>query len=238
MKEYFPFTDYDFYAYLTAGAGFLFAVDLTFYDGAFTRQSDWTFIKIVLVIALAYVIGQLTASVSSIVLEHLIARRLLHPPFALQLGLSPARARERFVSRFLVGRYYEALPELMRAKVLDSTARALGVSREALREGEEVFQHAFPIARRSKDVVARLNDFLKLYGLNRNLSFVALTAAFMFLVRAVEMREASFVGWGIAAAAIGFGCFVRFLKFYAAYSAEVLRGYIEGSSKVTSSDGA
>jgi hypothetical protein len=111
------------------------------------------------------------------------------------------------VSRYLVGRYYEALPELMRGKVLDSTARALGVAREALREGEEVFQHAFPIARRSKDVVARLDDFLKLYGFNRNLSFVALTAAVMFLVRAVDGREASFAWWAIAAAVIGwYGC--------------------------------
>lgn len=124
----------------------------------------------------------------------------------------------------------------MRRKVLELSARELGVSSQALRNGEEISQHVFPIARRSKDVAARMDDFLKLYGFNRNLSLVALTGAVMFFGRAVARGEETFVALGIAAAVIGLGCFVRFLKFYAAYSAEVVRGYVEGSSNRTSSD--
>src|SRR5262245_37488784 len=61
MRQYFPFTDYDFYAYLTAGAGLLFAIDLTFNDADITRLPEWTVVRVGLVTALAYVVGQLTA---------------------------------------------------------------------------------------------------------------------------------------------------------------------------------
>jgi hypothetical protein len=233
MKQYFPFTDYDFYAYLTAGGGLLFALDLTFNNAAVVRQPAWTFVTIILVTGLAYITGQLIASLSSLIFEHWFARAVLVPPLSLQLGIAPSRRRERVVARFVVGRYYEPLPENMRLRVLERAATALGVSVVELRGAEEVFQVAFPAARRSPDVAARMDGFSKLYGFNRNVALVAMIAAGMFLVRGVG-GDTPFLLLAGAASVVAAGSFGRFLKFYAAYSAEMLRGYLAAGDSSSS----
>src|SRR5687768_3596883 len=123
MKQYFPFTDYDFYAYLTAGAGLLFALDLTFNNGGVTRLPEWTVVKIALLTGLAYVIGQLIASLSSVILEQWIAERVLYSPLVLMLGTREPRYRERLVGR-VVGRYYDALPLQVREKIVKNCRQA------------------------------------------------------------------------------------------------------------------
>jgi hypothetical protein len=89
MKQWFPFTDYDFYAYLTSGMLLIAAFDYTFGGGVLVERTEWTVVQIVFWTAVAYLIGQLLAGPSAAVLEHGIASALLRPPLAVLLGLAP-----------------------------------------------------------------------------------------------------------------------------------------------------
>src|SRR4051794_34978690 len=87
MKSYFPFTDYDFWAYLASGCLLLFSVDYAIMGGRFMFREHWPFVEIVLAVSLAYAVGQLSTSLSSPILEHWLARSVLYPPISLQVGL-------------------------------------------------------------------------------------------------------------------------------------------------------
>ena len=225
MKQWFPFTDYDFYAYLTAGMGLLFSLDLAFNGGAIFLRPEWTVIQIIFVIGLAYIVGQLAAAPSSIVLEHWIARRVFQPPITVQLALAPARWRERFVGRYIIGRYYEPLPEKMRSGILGKVAHKLGTRIDAVSDPEEVFQVAFPVARTVADAASRMDQFRNLYGFSRNIAFISIIATVLFAARSIAVADTNFWWFCAAAAALGLGAYGRFVKFYAAYAAEVLRTY-------------
>jgi hypothetical protein len=177
MRQYFPFTDYDFYAYLTAGAGLLFAIDLTFNDAAITRLPEWTVVKIGLATALAYVTGQITASLSSLVLEHWIAQHLLYTPIMMQAGLITSRRREQLIGRYFIGRYYGPLPSEIRKRVLARCGEALSITTWNATHTEALFHWCFSKARTSTDVAARLDHFRNLYGFNRNVAMVGVLAA-------------------------------------------------------------
>jgi len=225
VKHWFPFTDYDFYAYLTAGLTVLFALDFSANHGAIMLREEWPFVQIVFAVAVAYLVGQIIAGFASMLLEHWLARRVLQPPITVLLELQKPRKREKFVNRWIVGRYYEALPPTYQVIILENVAAQLGLSPDALKDPEEVFQVAFPVARSAADAAARLDDFRKLYGFSRNMSLAAAIAAGALIYRAVSSGDSSMYGW---AAVIGLGSvalFARFLKFYAAFAAEVLRTY-------------
>lgn len=144
MKQWFPFSDYDFYAYLTAGLTLLFALDLTFLDGQVFLRSQWTVIQVVLVLALAYIVGQVVAIPSSLLFEHCLARKVLRPPMTVQLSLLPLRRRERLVFA-MEGRNYGPLPARIREKVLVAAKVRLGGKSDPSQE--EVFQVAYLMCR-------------------------------------------------------------------------------------------
>ena len=165
MKNWFPFTDYDFYAYLTGGFLLLFAFDYSLNAGAIMLRTDWPVVQIILVVAIAYVIGQLLAGPSAILLEHGIARRFLRPPSTVLLGLKVPRARERFVQRWMTGRDYAPLSDRIIELIFSRAARTLGTKREQITDAEEVFQLAYAAARKIPDTAARLDQLRTLYGL-------------------------------------------------------------------------
>jgi hypothetical protein len=223
MKQWFPFTDYDFYAYLTAGLFLLLGLDLAATGGELMLRPTWPIVQVVMLVAAAYVLGQLAAGPSSNLLEHFAARRLLRSPASLLLGLSEPRLAERMFSAIFIGRNYGPLPGAMRKRILDRTATTLGVP--AITDAEEVFQVAFPAARGSADAVARMDQFRNLYGFCRNISFVSLVSAICLALRAF-LAPLPYSGWEAAAAlVVCVGMFGRFLKFYADFAAEVLRSY-------------
>jgi len=117
MKNWFPFTDYDFYAYLTSGGLALAVFDLLTTGGLWLARADWTFVQIVLVIAASYVIGQIAASVASLVIEHGLARWLLPSPASVQLGVRKQGMAGRLIGRIVVGRYYTPFSEPIREKI-------------------------------------------------------------------------------------------------------------------------
>jgi len=225
MRNWFPFTDYDFYAYLAAGMLLLFALDYSITGGDIMLRKEWPFIQIVAVVAVAYITGQLVASPSSVILEHWLARRVLHPPMAILVGLRSPRRREVLIQRYLVGRYYEPLPSTLRDRILSEVARVLSVSKDKIVDPEEVFQIAFPVARSVPDASLRMDQFRNLYGFSRNVAFVALVAALSFGLRAWLLPDPPVWWWAAAALVAAIWLFARFLKFYAAFAAEVARTY-------------
>jgi hypothetical protein len=225
MKQRFPFTDYDFYAYLTSGMLLIAAVDYTFGGGTLVGRADWTVVQIVFWTAVAYLIGQLLAGPSAAVLEHGVARGFLHPPVAILLGLQKRRWRELFLAKLFAGREYAPLPELLRNRVLAAVAANLDITRDEITDPEVVFQIAYPIARNVPDAVARMDQFRNLYGFSRNISFVALLAAILLALK-LHQAPSSHTAWLLVGAVVAaIGMFGRFLKFYAAFSHEVLRTY-------------
>lgn len=223
MKQWFPFSDYDFYAYLTAGVFMLLGLDLAITGGDLMLRPAWTIVEVVIVIAAAYVVGQIAAGPASTLLEHVVARRALHPPVSLLLGLAKPRFIERLFSALFIGRGFGPLPKAMRETILTNAAKAHGV--DAITDPEEVFQVAFPAARAIPDTVARIDQFRNLYGFSRNVSFVAMVSTIALAIR-WWMSPLPYSAWmTVIAAIIAFGMFGRFLKFYAEFATEVLRAY-------------
>lgn len=230
MRNWFPFTDYDFYGYLASGFVLLFAADYVLTDGSLMIREDWAFVEVVLAVAVAYFTGQFVASPSSILLEHWLARRVLRPPTALLLAVVPARRVDRFLARRVIGRYYEPLPEATRNLILKNAAAAHGSSIEDARgDPEAVFGLAFVEARKSADTRQRMDDFRNQYGLNRNMSFTAIVASALFLGQAVLAGDSRSYLLAALAFVLALGLFARFLKFYSAFAAEILRAFAYSS---------
>lgn len=231
MKNWFPFTDYDFYAYLTSGALFLAALDYAITGGTTLLNTEWGFVLTLLVVALAYVVGQLLATPASIVVEHGFARGVLSPPAMILLGLQAPNWLERFIGRYVIGRYYTPFPDQVRRKIIARAAKELDVPMEEIIDGEAVFQVAFPVARKSEDTRARLDDFRNQYGFCRNLGFVGLISLVMIAIRAYQLDDST--AWYVAvfAGVIAVGMTARFLKFYSSFAAEVLRPMSRGDSE-------
>ncbi|MGP0089726.1 MAG: hypothetical protein ACLPKB_07175 [Xanthobacteraceae bacterium] len=231
MKQWFPFTDYDFYAYLTSGMLLIAAIDYTFGGGVLVQRTQWTIVQIVFWTAVAYLIGQMLAGPSSAVLEHGVARGLLHPPIAILLGLQQRRWRELFLATLFAGREYAPLPDQIRDRILTGAAKTLGVARQDLSDPEAVFNVAFPAARKVPDAAARMDQFRNLYGFSRNISFVGLIAAVLLAIKLFQTPTTHTAWLLVAVLVVAVSMFGRFLKFYAAFSYEMLRTY---SSSVTS----
>ena len=226
MKSWFPFTDYDFYAYLTAGMFLISAVDYTFGGAVLIHRTEWTVVQIVFWTAVAYLLGQMVAGPASACLEHGLARGILHPPVSVALGLSRPRLREEIARRLFANREYAPLSDQVRIRVLEGAAAALKVHVEDVRDAEAVFSVAFGVARSSSDTASRLDQFRNQYGFNRNVCFVSIVSFFLIAFRWDRLPSDIDRHYLLVACAIfSIGMFGRFLKFYATYSREVLGAY-------------
>lgn len=225
MKNWFPFTDYEFYAYLTSGMLLIAAVDYTLTGGGLVNRTEWTVVASIFWGAIAYLTGQILAIPSAAILEHLLARRLLRPPVTVILELSPRRFRERAVAGLCGIREYQPMPAAVGNKIREKVAGALGIEVDQVTDPEAVFQVAFPYARSVPDCASRLDSFINQYGFCRNIAFAALVSASLLSWQLVKMPTPH-TGWLLTGALVlAIGLFLRFLKFYAAYSAEVLRTF-------------
>lgn len=224
MKDWFPFTSYDFYAYLTAGMVTLAAVDRVFFGSMLAGETSWTVVNGAFWTAIAYLTGQILAIPSSTVLEHLLLRMWLLPPSQVLLGLRAPRRRELAMRWVFGAREYEPLPVASQNSVLRKVAAALSV-RVSEVDGEAAFHCAFPTARGVADSATRLDNFLNQYGMCRNVSFASLIAMGLMVWRALHTGDR--IDWTLAGAALvlAVGLFGRFVKFYAAYAREVFRTF-------------
>ena len=223
MRQYFPFTDYDFYAYLTSGFFVIVGADYAFTSGTNTLLHDWVIFESVLLVTTAYITGQVFASFSSVVLEHILARRVFSPPLSILMGAPPSW-HERMLSR-LLGRGYTALHKTSREQICQRAARQLHKSTEEIEaDPSAVFSPAYQAARSNDDCRGRVDGFRNQYGFARNLAFVGLTVATMLLCNGLWATDGGLIVIYIASMVM----LVRFFKFYAAFMDEVLRYYAFG----------
>ena len=222
MKSYFPFTDYDFYAYLTSGAFFLSVMDLVFNDAAFLVRADWTFVQIVMAVAAAYVTGHIAATFAQLVIETFVVSKVFSKPIALQLGYKKPNLVERMLG-VLVGRYYEPLEHTVQARIKENARSALSMTGERDVSAEDVFQAGFRKSFSVDGARGRIDSFLNQYGFCRNISFIALVATAIVgwdAYRTEFPHEALVI---LVCGVVFLGMFIRFVKFYAAFQAEVVR---------------
>lgn len=225
MKEWFPFTDYDFYAYLACGMVVLFGADYWYSGGQYMSRDDWTFFQGILVVAVAYVAGQIIAMPSSIFLENGIARSMLRPPITILVSDNQSKV-ERWIGKYLIGRYYQPLPQGIRNKIFQKAAQQTDLTLDELRQSpEDIFMPAYHVARQSEDTRKRMDDFRNQYGFNRNMALSRLIVATLMFDKAIRGGDGNAYGLAVFALILSFGMVVRFLKFYSAFAAEVLRTY-------------
>jgi len=216
MDQKVPFTSYDFWAYLSSGFLLLFAVDSAAGTSLLMRET-WTVVQGVVAVSLAYAVGQLVASASSLLFEKMLIGKLLGYPRNVLFGHPKAW---KWVQRCLPG-YFEPLPAATQKAALEKGGK-VGV----YAPGEALFWPAFNNARETPPVMTRLNDFLNLYGFCRNTALVAFIDAAIFQWSYLQPEAPDeHLLWSRIALCIGIGMTLRYLKFYRHYAIEVFTAF-------------
>jgi hypothetical protein len=214
--EKFPFTSYDFWAYLSAGFLFLFAVDQAAGAHLLMRE-QWTFVQTAIAISLAYVVGQMVASASSFLFETVLAGKVLGYPRDVLFG----QVKAPKLIRWLLPRYFESLPTATQTSALER-----GQKVGADRPGAALFWAAHTYGRSVTAVGARLDNFLNLYGFCRNVAFVAfLDAAVLYWSYLQPMAPPEHLLWSRLALVAGVGMTLRYLKFFRHFAVEAFTSY-------------
>ncbi len=91
MKSWFPFTDYDFYAYITAGVIVIAGLDYALFGGVLVNRSEWTVVQGVFWSMISYLVGHITAGLSSFLLEQNAIKKAFRAPVLIILNLRKLR---------------------------------------------------------------------------------------------------------------------------------------------------
>jgi hypothetical protein len=223
MKGFFPFTDYDFWAYIASGFVFLFALDHSLETAIFQRPT-WTLVEGLIAVSVAYVVGHLLAGFASAILEQRFVRKYLGPPSALLLGA--ARGPKWF--RYLYPDFLKHYRKQQSIKFWRELAPKGSPSRVRRCSG-----WLTTICDKKKSTASRVSTFLNLYGLCRNLSMTAIFVTAMLIVSASYHDRPTDYWWATASAVLGCGMFLRYLKFYRHYSLEVFTAFAYSKSSKT-----
>lgn len=216
MENKIPFTSYDFWAYLSAGFLLLFVMDQVAATDLLIRDT-WTVVQGVVVASAAYVVGQLVASISSLVFERILIGRLLGYPRNVLFGQPKAW---KWV-RVLMPVYFSPLPDQTKRAALEQ-GKSAGINGP----GEALFWAAYANARATPVVMARLDNFLNLYGFCRNIALVAFVdAGLLYWSYRWGNGPAERLYWAWAAVAVGVGMTFRYLKFYRHHAVEVFTSF-------------
>jgi hypothetical protein len=222
MKSWFPFTDYDFYAYITSGVIVIAGVDYALFGGVLVNRTEWTVVQGIFWTMISYLVGHISAGLSSFALEKTLAKKMFRAPESIILGLQKPRWFER-VFKSLLASEYSAFPQANCDDILDKLAVSLKCDRASVTDPEAMFQTAFGIARYEPTSEVRLNQFMNLYGLCRNVAFAFLLVAILLIWKRFY-NPTPMDDWLLTGATIMVvGMFGRFLKFYSAYTRETFR---------------
>jgi hypothetical protein len=235
MEKILNFGDYDLFAYLMVGLAAFVVCDLVFGTRLLFREK-WHFGTTTAMLIGAYVFGHIIATPAEWILERVFVGKVLGPPtdhLVRNLANKP-----NCLAGTIFFDYYKPLEQ----EVSDL------VRKKTKLQGQPLFWTAYAVAKKDISAKERLPIFLKLYAFCRNMSFVALVAAFVVLVqrrrgyytderRAVLLSYQGVPDWltqpkwqfGIFLAA-GLGLFLRYLFFYRLYSVEVLVAYATAAS--------
>lgn len=222
MDQKIPFTSYDFWAYLSAGFLLLFAIDQAAGTKLLMRDS-WTVVQGVVAVSVAYVVGQLVASVSSLLFEKLLVGKLLGYPRNVLFGQPKAWA---WVRRMMPG-YFEPLPAQTQKAALER-GQKVGVDKP----GEALFWPAHAYGRNTPAVAARMDNFLNLYGFCRNAALVGLVDAVVLYWSYMQPKGPDeHLLWARVALVIGIGMTFRYLKFFRHFALETFTSYAFAKDK-------
>lgn len=224
MKNWFPFNDYDFYAYITSGVILIATIDYALGGSALVGRTEWSIVQGVFWTMISYVVGHVVAGLSSFVMEQMLLKKVFTSPVQTILGLKQSRWFE-LPFRYLFAREFSPFPQVTSDKIKSKLATTIGVDSPALEDPETLFQTAFSLARYAKDSEQRLSQFMNLYGLCRNVAFVGLIATVLLWFHACQTKSPTDAGMAWAAFALALGMFGRFIKFYSAFTREVLRAF-------------
>jgi hypothetical protein len=211
MRDFFPFTNFDFYAYVFTGLILLACLDyvaLPRGQHLLLVAANWKIVPGIVMVACGYVVGQIVGLISTLVIEFfLFSRRspreaqvgrpgrrdLLAKPGRWGFFYSPSAVllelekHGKFAQRMLIfsaTRYFRPLPERLATQAIAREAYAMGTTVADIKEErdrETVFQYGFTIARGSDDTCRRMDRDRREYEFSRNLSMVALVCCVILL---------------------------------------------------------
>jgi hypothetical protein len=211
----FPFSPYDFFAYLVAGFLVICSLERAVsvkwvfnQDLKITTAAFW--------LATAYIVGHIVANLSSYFIEHKLMRGIIGCPEDLLFIDEPAlparpALKARIKSRgwwvswltpaawwqwaFPIGWrrgvfpiYCKPLPSETRARILERS-----VKEGFPKPGRALFYHCHAIVKRDKTTYDRMTSFLSLYGFCRNVCMGALMAVPILAWGAC--KQLRWVGW-------------------------------------------
>lgn len=212
-----PFSAYDFFSYLFAGALLIAGVDYAFnLHWVLGRQLDVTQFALWLVIA--FVIGQVNSHWASWLLEGKIVK-LLGRPENLLFTDTPCR----------VFRHYRSpLPMLTASRVLDKYQLLSG----ATGEGRDVYLYCYHLVKEQcPQAYARLQTFINLYGFSRNLSFATGLITLALVVGRFDGPRPFLGRLIVISSVVSITLFYRYLKFYRHFTVEVFTSFLTSVKK-------
>jgi hypothetical protein len=205
-----PFTDYDFWAYLSAGFLFLVACDHAHgTDWMVTHQ--WSVTQALVATTCAYVVGQIIAGLASALIERCFTKRLLGVPIDILMGLTSGPE----LARWLIPSYYRPLPSETLAIIAAKANLPPGHS-------DALFWIAFTAAKENEKSMQRIVSFQNLYGMCRNLSLTFLAGAALISAGAYSGQKPADFYLVAVGCFLGVGMYLRYLKFYRHYILEIL----------------
>jgi hypothetical protein len=222
MDQKLPFSNYDFWAYLSSGFLLLFALDQTLATGVFARES-WTIVNAVLAFSLAYVVGQLVASASSLLFERGLVGTVLGYPRVVLLSSNGSAS----ACRYMIPEYFKPLPEGVRRAVF-AKAKAIGIDDDPT----SIYWAAYATARGSTATAARMDSFLNMYGFCRNCAMAGIvSSALLYWSYLQPTGPAQHLLWSRMSLLLGIGMMFRYLKFFRQFCVEVLSAYAFSANK-------
>jgi hypothetical protein len=225
MRDWFPFTNYDFYSYLACGLILLFGLDYWYTGGAYLIHNEWTFFKGALVVGLAYISGQIIAIPASMLFEHWLIRSILRAPAILLLSSEHSKF-EKLIEKILIGRHYSPLPKNVISRIYKRAEKETGLSYVDLNANiQEVFAPALVNARKDVETRDRIDFFRNQYSFSRNVSFSGFLVFFLMLDSVLRTENTDSLELMFFSLLLSFGMLIRFIKFYSCCAAEVLRSY-------------
>lgn len=218
-----PFSIYDFFGYLAAGAIVIFAWALAT-NAAWLHTKDVPVIASVGLVLLGYLLGHTIAAVSSWLFEQQVVRRILGP--SEDILMNEYQMSDSL--RSILPTYGKPLPEDIRNAVL-AKARGEGINSG----GRALFLHCLSTIRHDSATAERLGTFLNLYGFSRNAALACFISGALFLRSALEHPHCccehggkhDMILWSTLACVLGVFLFFRYLKFYRHYTQEVFLAY-------------
>lgn len=224
MKQWFPFTDYDFYGYLASGALLIFAVDYWYSGSSYLLGHTLTFMQTVVAISLAYVAGQMIAIPAS------WFQRLLFCGFPLRSPVRMWMLAPNWFERNILGAIVgglNPLPQGVKLKVTMQMHQDQAVSRNDVEKDgiDGFFRWAHRQAMKDDVARARISSFLNQYGMARNVALTLMVVAYLMFHPLHDSADAQ--SYGYMALVLGIGMFIRYLKFYYCFIREVLEKFAD-----------